>query len=170
MTLAAIRLAALAAWLDASSKPWRSPCGDNIVVGRYAEIMPWDFDELPTTDFAEHALPLFVPQDQAAGVALSDVADLSAPAGQMRAFFRLNHVLFRLGDARLELPWRGKAEADKLPLCAVVGLTDPEMPLWDALDAAGGADVDLNTFPLLCAPLWAMTPKERAQLKLPFLP
>jgi hypothetical protein len=170
MTLAATRLTALAGWLDRSSKDRRSPMGDNVLVGRYAEILPWDFDEPPTTDFAEHALPLFVPQDQAAGVELPDVADLSQPAQQIRAFFRLQHVLFRIGDAKLALPWRGKAEADHLPVCAVVGLTNPEMPLWDAVDAAGGADVDLNTFPLLCVPLWAMSPKERAQLKLPFLP
>lgn len=173
MTTATTRLAAMAAWLDKSSANKRSPMGDNVLVGRFAEILPWDFDELPTTDFAEHALPLFLPMDQATGVALPEVADLTAPAGQQRAFFRLNHLCFRLADAALDLPWRGHAEGDKLPLCAVVGLSDPAMTLWDAVDAAGGAGVDLNALPLLCAPLWAMSPKERAELlatRLPFIP
>lgn len=172
MTTAATRLAAMAAWLDKSSANKRSPMGDRVLVGRYAEILPWDFDELPTADFAEHALPLFVPMDQATGVALPEVADLSAPFGQMRAFFRLNHLVFRLEDATLDLPWRGQAQGDKLPICAVVGLTDPGMTLWDAVDAAGAGDVDLNAVPLLCAPLWALSAKERAQIetRLPFLP
>lgn len=168
MTTAATRLAELAVWLDKSSANGRAPMGGVMLRGRFAEILPWDFDELPTTDFAEHALPLFVPMDQATGVSLPEAADLTAPAGQQRAFFRLNHLLFRLGDAALDLPWR--AGGDKLPLCAVVGLSDPAMTLWDAVDAAGAGDVDLNAVPLLCAPLWAMSPKERAALRLPFLP
>ncbi|MBU0556674.1 MAG: hypothetical protein KKD64_15395 [Alphaproteobacteria bacterium] len=172
MTVAGERLAGFAAWLDRSSKAWRSPCGDSVPVGRYAEILPWDFDELPTVDFAEHALPLFVPMDQATGVALPADADLSHPPGQLRAFHRLSHIIFRLEDARLALspPWR--ATDDRLPLCAVIGLTDPEMALWDAVDAAGGADVDLDAFPLLAVPLWAMSAKERAEISgtLPFLP
>lgn len=170
---AVTRLAGLAKWLDASSKAWRSPMGDNVPRGRYAEILPWDFDALPSTDFAEHALPLFVPMDQATDVALPEVADLGAPAGQQRAFFRLNHLLFRLGDAALDLPWRGHGPDDNLPLCAVVGLTGPAMPLWDTVDAAGGTGVDLNAVPLLRAPLWAMLPNERAELlatRLPFIP
>lgn len=173
MTTAATRLAGLAAWLDKSSANKRAPMGGALLRGRYAEILPWDFDEMPTVDFAEHALPLFVPMDQATGVALPEVADLTAPDGQQRAFFRLNHLLFRLGDAALDLPWRGHDPADKLPLCAVVGLSDPGMTLWDAVDAAGGAGVNLNALPLLCAPLWAMSPKERAELlatRLPFIP
>ncbi|MFT3976932.1 MAG: hypothetical protein QM688_07450 [Sphingomonas bacterium] len=117
MTVVAERLASFAAWLDRSSKAWRSPCGDNVPVGRYAEILPWDFDELPTVDFAEHALPLFVPMDQATGVVLPADADLSHPPGQLRAFHRLSHIIFRLEDARLALspPWR--ASDDRLPLC-----------------------------------------------------
>jgi len=97
----------------------------------------------------------------------------TAPDGQQRAFFRLNHLLFRLGDAALDWPWLDQSPADKLPLCAVVGITDSTMPLWDAVDAAGGAGVDLNAIPPLCAPLWAMSPKERAELlatRLPFIP
>ncbi|MBB6424634.1 hypothetical protein [Sphingopyxis sp. JAI128] len=143
-----------------------------MVVGRYAEILPWDFDEAPTEDFAEHALPLFVPYAQAAGVALPEAADLSAPPGQQRAFFRLHHLLFRMEDAALALPWRGKAQGDQLPLCAVIGLTDPAQPIADAVSASGAGAIDLDVIPLLAAPLWELAPKERDEIagRLPFVP
>lgn len=63
--------------------------GEALLVGRFAEILPWDFDELPTTDFAEHALPLFAPFVQATSVALPEIANLTAPLSQQRAFFRV---------------------------------------------------------------------------------
>jgi len=172
MTTAAARLAALAAWLDKSSAQRLSPLGDRVLVGRFAEILPWDFDEAPTSDFDEHALPLFVPFEQCDGVKLPDVADLAAPPSQQRAFFRLNHLLFKLEDAALDLPWRGHAPDDKLPLCAVIGLNDPETPISDAVDAAGAGAVDLDAVPLLAVPLWALSPKERGEIeaRLPFLP
>lgn len=172
MTTAAARLAALAAWLDRSSAQRLSPLGDRVLVGRFAEILPWDFDEAPTSDFAEHALPLFVPFEQATGVALPETADLTAPPSQDRAFFRLNHLLFRLEDAALDLPWRGHAPGDQLPLCAVIGLDDPDAPISGAVDAAGAGAVDLDALPLLAVPLWALSPKERAEIevRLPFLP
>lgn len=72
-------LSSLSAWLDKSSLPFPSPCAakppkrnmfggripstqpvEMVVVGRYAELLPWDFSTLPTSDFDEHALPLFV--------------------------------------------------------------------------------------------------------------
>ena len=172
MTLAAEKLKALAAWLDKSSAQRRSPMGDAVLVGRFAEILPWDFDELPAADFAEHALPLFVPFAQTTGVALPEVADLTAPAGQQRAFFRLWHLLFRLEDAAMDLPWRGHEPGDKLPLCAVIGLDDPDAPISDAVDAAGAGALDLDALPLLAVPMWALSVKERAQIeaRLPFLP
>lgn len=172
MTVASTRLARLAAWLDASSASRPSPCGDLMVFGRYAEILPWDFDEAPTEDFAEHALPIFVPFAQAVGVALPEAADLSAPPGQQRAYFRLHHLLFRIEDAALALPWRGHAQGDHLPLCAVVGLTDPAQPIADAVSASGVGAIDLDVIPLLAVPLWALAPKERNEIagRLPFVP
>lgn len=140
--------------------------------GRYAEILPWDFDEAPTDDFAEQALPLFVPFVQASGIALPEAADLTAPPGQLRAFFRLNHLLFRMEDAALALPWRGTAQGDHLPLCAVIALTDPAQPIADAVSASGAGAIDLEAVPLLAVPLWAMSPKERDEIagRLPFVP
>lgn len=172
MTTAATRLAALATWLDKSSAQRRSPMGDSIIVGKYAEILPWDFLEPPTSDFAEHALPLFVPYQQAEGLTLPEVADLSAPAGQLRAYHRLLHLLLKMEDAAFahKLTWRTSDPADFLPVCAVIGLTDPLQPISEALDAAGGGAVDQDAYPVLAVPLWAMSAKERADLRLPFRP
>lgn len=169
---AATRLSRLAAWLDKSSASRPSPMGDTMVFGRYAELLPWDFDEPPTEDFAEHALPLFVSYEQANGVTLPEAADLSPPRGQLRAFFRLQHLLFRMEDAALNLAWHGKAQGDQLPVCAVVGLSEPAQPIAAAVAAAGAGAIDLDAVPLLAVPLWAMSPKERAEvgLRLPFLP
>lgn len=101
-------------------------------IARFAVIM---------TIVDQHArlLPLFVPMDQATGVAVLADADLSHPPGQLRAFHRLSHIVFRLKDARLVLPSPWRAGNDRMPLYAVIGLTDPAMALWDAVDAAGGA-------------------------------
>lgn len=45
------------------------------------------------------------------------------------------------------------------------------MTLWDAVEAAGAGSVDLAAVPLLCAPLCALSAKERAQIeaRLPFI-
>ena len=104
-------------------------------------------------------------------VRVCEVADLAAPPSQQRAFFRLNHLLFKLEDAALDLPWRGHAPGDQLPLCAVIGLDDPDAPISGAVDAAGAGAVDLDAVPLLAVPLWALSPKERAEIeaRLPFL-
>ena len=59
-----------------------------------------------------------------------------------------------------------------LRICALIGLTDPAQPIADAVSAAGADAIDLDTIPLLAAPLWAMSPKERIQIgqRIPFLP
>lgn len=66
-----------------------------------------------------------VPFTQATGVALAEAADLIAPPPQDRAFFRLWHLLFRLEDAALDLPWRGQPgllfkSSPRLPQVAAV--------------------------------------------------
>jgi len=78
----------------------------------------------------------------------------------------------RAEDAALDLPWRGHEPGDKLPLCAAIGLDDPDAPISAAVDATGAGSVDLDAVPLLAVPLWAMSPKERAQIeaRLPFQP
>ena len=56
---------------------------------------------------------------------------------------------------------------------ALVPVLDPAAPLQAAIDAAGGAGVDTTAYPVICVPLWAMSPKERAELlatRLPFVP
>lgn len=189
--LAQQRLAALVAWLDKSSASYPSPCSsgrpvsrtffgkpipnpvETVVVGRYAEILPWDFDTLPTSDFDPQALPLFVSQSQAEALNLPPVADLSPPSGQGRAFDRLAHMIAKMEDARLDLDptWRSPDGWRDRP-CALVGIPSPDMTLAAAVDAAGASGVDLDAFPLLVVPTWHLSAKERVAIghRLPFLP
>lgn len=190
MTLAAERLAALARWLDKSSTSYPSPCSsgrpvsrtffgkaipnpvETVVVGRYAEILPWDFDALPTSDFDPQALPLFVSQSQAEALNLPPVADLSPPSvSQGRAADRLHMVVGKMEDAtmRFDPAWR-TPDGWQDRLCAIVGIPSPDMTLAAAVDAAGASGVDLDAFPLLVVPTWAMARKEVACLRLPFIP
>jgi hypothetical protein len=190
MTPAQERLANLVAWLDRSSASFPSPISareparnifgkaiphpiEMVVVGRFAEILPWDFSTLPTTDFDPQALPLFVSQAQAEALNLPPVADLSPPSRQGRAADRLHQIVGKMEDAAMSrpglAPWRAD-EGWKGRLCAVVGIASPDMNLADAVDAAGASGVDLDAFPLLIVPTWAMARKEKACLRLPFLP
>jgi len=187
MTVAS-NLANLSAWLDKSSQPFRTPCStrapkrnffnqpipypvEMVVIGRYAEILPWDFSTPPTSDFDAHALPLFVSHEQAAALNLPPVADLSPPNGQGRAFDRLTQIVGKMEDALMTLPAPWRAHGDwRDRLCAIVGIPSPDMPIADAVDAAGASGVDLDAFPLLAVPTWHLTAKERANLRLPFLP
>lgn len=190
MTLAEQRLAELARWLDKSSASFPSPCSakpprrtffgkpiphpvEMVVVGRYAEILPWDFDTLPTSDFDPQALPLFVSQSQTEALNLPPVADLSPPSGQGRAFDRLWHMVAKMEDARLGLDptWRTQDGWQARP-CALVGIPSPDMTLAAAVDAAGASGVDLDAVPLLVVPTWHLSAKERVAIghRLPFLP
>lgn len=190
MTPAHERLKAFAGWLDKSSQSFPSPISarepkrnffnqpiphpvEMVIVGRFAEILPWDFATLPTTDFDSQALPLFVSHQQAEPLNLAPVADLSPPAGQGRAADRLHQIVGKMEDAAMSRPadaaWRDDGGwRDRL--CAIVGIPSPDMTLADAVDAAGASGVDLDAFPLLIVPTWHLTTKERASLRLPFLP
>jgi len=172
MTLAAEKLKAFADWLDKSSSQRRSPMGDAVLVGRYAEIIPVSFDDPPPTDFDPMALPLFVSVEQAAELTLPDVADVGFPEGQLRPAFRLGSIAGRVEDAAIAhmTPWHGK-DGNGMPVMALIGLTDPLQPI----SAAISADLfDLDAFPVIACPLWAsgFSAKERADIltKLPFLP
>ena len=173
MTLAAEKLKAFADWLDKSSAQRRSPMGDAVLVGRYAEIIPVSFDDPPPTDFDPMALPLFVSVEQAADLTLPDVADVGFPFGQLRPAFRLGTIAGRVEDAAIAhmTPWHGK-DGNGMPVVALIALTDPLQPISAAISAAGGDGVDLDAVPLLACPLWEMLPKERAEIltKLPVLP
>lgn len=144
-----------------------------IVVGRWAEILPTDFTSKPTTNFDTQSLPLYVSNEQAEALNLPPVADLSPPAGQGRAADRLHMLVGKMEDAIMIrpalAPWRAD-EGWQDRLCAIVGIPTPDMTLADAVDAAGASNVDLDAFPLLVVPTWHLTAKERASLRLPFLP
>lgn len=172
MTTAAARLAALAKWLDASSIAPRSPMGDTVTMGRWAEVIPVAFDELPPTDFDPMALPLFVSMEQAAGLSLPDVADVGFPVGQLRPAARLEHLRLKVQDAAMALPSPWRSQNDPLPPMALVGIPDPYMTPQEAVLAAGASEIDLDTFPVIVAPTWAFSAKEQSETltKLPFLP
>lgn len=113
MMLAQDRLAAIAAWIDASSGPRRTPLDGDTLIGPWAVIVAIDLSEPPTPEF----------------------------------------------------------DIDALPPCAIVGLDSPAEPILAAVERAGAGAIDLATFPLLCAPLWALSPAHRAEIapKLPML-
>ncbi|MBA15241.1 MAG: hypothetical protein CMN73_02680 [Sphingomonas sp.] len=166
------RLAVLVKWLDASSIAPRSPMGDTVTMGRWAEIIPVAFDELPPTDFDPMALSLFVSIEQTVGLSFPDVADVGFPVGQLRPAARLEHLRLKVEDAAMALPSPWRSQNDTLPPMAIVGITDPEMTPQDAVDAAGASEIDLDTFPVIVAPTWAFSAKERAEIeaRFPFLP
>lgn len=188
-------LSNLSAWLDKSSQAFPSPCSakppkrnmfggrvpssqpvEMVVVGRYAELMPWDTSTPPTSDFDEHALPLFISLEQAEALNLPPVADLSPPAGQGRASERLAHMVAKLEDAKLGLArrdavWRGQ-DGWQDRQCAVFGLFSADTPVADQIAAQTPPGVDLTGVPVLAAAVFKFTLKERVQIahRLPFLP
>lgn len=157
MTLAQECLSAIAAWIDASSGPRRTPLDGDTLIGPWAVIVAADFSEPPTPEFDVDALPLWVPAEQAEGVALPPIVT-AAPPSQTRMAYRLAHLIWRVQDGTL-------------PPCAIVGLDSPAEPILAAVERAGAGGVDLTAFPLLCAPLWALSPAHRAEIapKLPML-
>lgn len=143
-----------------------------VVVGRYAEILPWDFSTPPTSDFDPQALPLFISLRQADVLDLPPVADLSPPAGQGRAFDRLAHIVGKMADAKLRLDptWRWP-DGWRDRLCAVVGLSSPDVPIADQIAAQGLSGINPDV-PLLAVPVFKFSAKERVTIghRLPFLP
>ena len=80
-------------------------------------------------------------------------------------------IVSKMEDATMTrpAPWRDDGGwRDRL--CAIVGIPSPDVTLAAAVDAAGASGVDLDAFPLLVAPTWHLTAKERASLRLPFIP
>lgn len=185
----------LSAWFDKSSEGYPSPCSnkppkrtmfggriassqpvETVTVGRYAEIAPHDFSELPITDFHEHALIFHVSLEQAATLDLPPVMDTSEPSGQGRGFDRLSHVLGKLADAKLGLArrdgaWRSE-DGWQDRQCAVFALSDPNTPIADQIAAQMPPGVDLTGVVVLAVPVWRFTAKERATIAhmLPFIP
>ena len=157
MTTAQSRLADLARWLASSSAPRSTPLGGETDVGRYAVIVPCDFDEAPPIDADPEALLLFVSAEQAEGVATGPIST-EAPASQDHVRERLAHILWKIGT--------------DLPPMAVVGLDDPLEPISGAVERAGADGVNVATFPVLAVPMWAFSAADRAIIagRLPVLP
>lgn len=126
-------------------------------IGPWAVIVAADFSQPPTPAFDIDALPLWVPAEQAEGIALPPIVT-AAPPSQTRMAYRLGHLIWRVQDGTL-------------PTCAIVGLDSPAEPILAAVERAGAGAVDLAAFPLLVAPLWALSPAYRAEIaaRLPML-
>tara|TARA_R110002124_G_scaffold68177_1_gene184796 strand:- start:976 stop:1404 length:429 start_codon:yes stop_codon:yes gene_type:complete len=125
MTVAETQLAELKSWLAASSADERSPMGDTIIHGPYAQLVACGLDDVPpdtTAAIASGALPLFVADDVSA-------APLVAPEAQPLLSDRAAHVVW-LAGAAIHDAMRG------FPACAVVRL-QPGMTMRQAAVAAG---------------------------------
>lgn len=157
MTVAQSRLADLARWIAASSGPRRTPLGGETEIGRYAIIVPCDFDEPAPIDADPEALLLFVSVEQAEGVDTGPIVT-DAPASQDHVRERLAHILWKIGT--------------DLPPMAVVGLDDPLEPISGAVERAGAAGVNVGTYPVVAVALYAFSAADRATIaeRLPVLP
>ena len=157
MTTAQSRVADLARWIDASSGPRRTPLGGETEIGRYAVIVPCDFDEPPPIEADPDCLLLFVSADQAEGVATGPIVT-DSPASQDHVRERICHVLWKIGT-------------DLAPM-AVVGLDDPLEPISGAVARAGAAGVNKGAYPVVAVPMWAFSAADRAIIagRLPVLP
>lgn len=106
--------------------------------------------------FDEKALPLFVSAEQVEGLEMPPIVT-RAPTSQDRAAKRLAHIAWRI-------------EAGTLPRCAIVPLSDPQEPISAAVARAGADGLDVTTFPVLAAPMWAFSDADRNAMRLPLLP
>ncbi|MDM7956602.1 hypothetical protein [Blastomonas sp.] len=194
MTMAGQSLAWFARWLDASSASRLSPCAhkrraprrgllgarmpvverydDILVKGRFAELLPHDFNEPFNGEFGEQSLPLLVSFEHCDGLTLPEAADLSPyPPGQPRVAERVASVRFNAETAAKPhlSPWLGK-NGNGWPALCLIGLGDPLQPVADAISAAGADDLDPHV-PVIAIPLWrGFSRKERANVALPFVP
>jgi hypothetical protein len=150
-TLAQQRIAALSAWFDRNSRWGKTPNGDTLIVGRYASVVPWDFETRPFADADLQALLFFVSDAECDGVSLSDYDPSDAIDTQHDVADRIEHILWL-------------AEDGKLPPVAIVGLDDPAEPISGAVARAGLA-IDLDAVPVLAVPLWPLSDGVRYRLR-----
>lgn len=150
-TLAQQRIAALALWFDRNSRWGTTPNGGRLIVGRYASVIPWDFETPPIADADPQALLFFVSDAECDGVPLSDYDPNDAVETQHDIADRIEHILWL-------------AEDGKLPPVAIVGLDDPAEPIAAAVARAGLA-IDLDPVPVLPVRLDGLSDGVRYRLR-----
>lgn len=157
-TLAQQRLAALDRWFDRNSRGGFTPNGGEMIVGRYASIVPWAFDTPPIPDADPQAIIFYAPIEQCGDVRFADYDPAEPIDSQRDIAERLEHCLWLWGDV-------------KLPPCIVASLARGEAPR-DAVARAGVAGADLAALPVLCVSLAALAdgPRSRLAARLPFIP
>ncbi len=150
-TLAQQRVAALSAWFDRNSRWGTTPNYGTLIVGRYASVVPWDFEMTPFANPNSQALLFHVSHDQCDGVSLSDYDPAEPIDTQHDIADRIEHILWL-------------AEDGKLPPVAIVGLDNPAEPIAAAVARAGLA-IDLDAVPVLAVRLDGLSDGVRYRLR-----
>jgi hypothetical protein len=149
-TIAEGQVAAVVAWLAASSRDTVSPMGNEIRRGPDATVLSLniDNDDLPefTAEVEAGSLPLFTPQ------ATTGRVDMSVPVNQPLLLDRLFHLL-----------WKIEGGVD-LPAVVVVGIPTRQTSILAALDAVGLGGIDLSERGVLAVPLYCFSAQDRFKL------
>lgn len=155
MTQAAQDMAAIAAWVKASSPgKFRAPMeSDWVFPAPFAALLPIDPDapagpQVDLTELAEGGLVFLVPDGQLAAPFAADrierpVDGLPSPADRVAHLF--GH---RLGV--------------DLPDVLTVALSSPAQSVMDVLTGEGLGDLDLAAVAVLAVPLWALPADQRS--------
>lgn len=150
-TLAQQRVAALSAWFDRNSRWGTTPNGGTLSVGRYASIIPWNFETPPIADADPQALLFYASHDQCDGVSLADYDPNERIDTQHQAQDRLDHVIWRAQDATL-------------PAVCIFPMLDPADSPQAGLERAGLAAIDRTALPVLGVPVWPLSEGARYRL------
>lgn len=145
MTVASDQIAAVAAWLAASSKPYPAPLGSTVDPGPFGTLVTVGIDEAGADVealCAQGVLPIFTPQASPVAV------DLTVPTGQGALSERVYHVAWKAQQAQVS-PDLG------LPPVAVVTLATPATTIREAMTAAG-LPIDLAARGVLALPVYAL--------------
>jgi hypothetical protein len=130
-TIAETQLAAVAAWLAASSRNRKSPFGDLIISTAYGQLVACGLDDVPpdlSSPLALGCLPLMVPYSVPA-------AAFAATQGQARLSERAQHIEWVAGAALTD-PLRG------FPAVAVVRVAQGQTLRQAAVSAGFDPDAD----------------------------
>ena len=145
MTIAEDQIAAVAAWVTASSQPYHAPLGGYIERGPFGTLITVGIDE-PGTDVAalcaQGVLPIFTPQTSPVAV------DLSVPPGQIAVSERAFHVAWAASQAKQE-------PGVRFPPVAIVALPTAGTTMRQAMTAAG-LPIDLAARCVLALPVYAL--------------
>jgi hypothetical protein len=146
MTVASDQIAAVAAWLTASSQPYHASLGGFVERGPYGTLVTVGIDDAGADVAAlcaQGVLPIYTPQTSPVAV------DLSVPLNQDAIAERAYHVAWAAGQA-------ARDPAARFPPVAVVTLATPATTIRQAMTAAG-LPIDLAARGVLALPIYALS-------------